>query len=90
MKDTKGQLISKAIYRILNSPKNERNALRILSSALRLFFGRIEETIICFRDLLTLTHMENKKHLVFISCFLNSIYKIRLGHNLSQNATNLL
>ena len=36
----KGQTIPKANYGLLNSPK-------------KLFFGRIEETIICFRDLLT-------------------------------------
>ena len=40
-------------------PKNEQNSLLILSifstqdSEFRSFFGRIEETINCFRDLLT-------------------------------------
>ena len=38
-----------------NLPKNERNALKICTilSAFRSFFGRIKETINCFRDLLT-------------------------------------
>ena len=42
----KGQTISKENYGFLNSPKNQ-------DSDIRSFFGRIEETIICFRDCLT-------------------------------------
>ena len=55
---TKGQKISKAIYGLLNSSK-KRTKLTILikedaqDSEFRSFFGRIEETINCFRDLLT-------------------------------------
>ena len=54
----KGQTISKANYGVLNSSK-KRTKLTILSkedaqdSEFRSFFGRIEDTIICFRDLLT-------------------------------------
>ena len=54
----KGQYISKAIYGLLNSSRR-RTKLTILSifftqdSEFRSFFGRIEETINCFRDLLT-------------------------------------
>ena len=45
--EIKGQLISKAIYSLLNSPKNLSYTIL---SAFRSFFGRIEETIICFQD----------------------------------------
>ena len=58
---TKGQKILKAIYDILNSPKNEwknkknqPNITMIPQVNFFLFvFGRIEDTIICFRDLMT-------------------------------------
>ena len=56
----KGQTILKANYDFLNSPK-KRTKLTILSkkeaqdSEFRSFFWRIEETINCFRDLLTFT-----------------------------------
>ena len=55
---TKGQTISKANYGFLNSSK-ETTKLTILikkdaqDSEFCLFFGRIEDTIICFRDFLT-------------------------------------
>ena len=55
---SKDQTISKANYGFLNSPKNRTN-LAILSkehaqdSEFCSFFGRIEETKIYFRDLLT-------------------------------------
>ena len=54
----KGEIISKANYGFLNSTK-KRTKLTILSkeeaqdSEFRSFFWRIEETINCFRDLLT-------------------------------------
>ena len=54
----KGQTISKVNYGILNS-STKQSKLTILSkeeaqdSEFRSFFGRIEETINCFRDLLT-------------------------------------
>ena len=60
---TKGQKISKANYGFLNSPKKQTK-LTILSkedaqdSEFRSFFGRIEETINCFRDLLTFSRRE--------------------------------
>ena len=44
-----------AIYILLNSPENERNGASSLltqDSEFRSFFGRIEDTIICFRDCL--------------------------------------
>ena len=50
--------MSKAIYGLLDSPQKQTK-LTILSifftqdSELRLFLGRIQETINCFRDLLT-------------------------------------
>ena len=55
---TKGQTISRANYVFLNSPK-KRTKLTILTkedaqdSEFRSFFGRIEDTKNCFRDLLT-------------------------------------
>ena len=55
---TKGQTITKANYGFFNSSK-KRTKLTILSredaqdSEFRSFFGRIEDTINCFRDLLT-------------------------------------
>ena len=55
---TKGETISKASNNFLNSPKTWTK-LTILSkeeaqvSELRSFFGRIDDTINCFRDLLT-------------------------------------
>ena len=54
----KGQKISKANYGFLNSPK-KRTKLTILSkedpqdSEFCSFFGRIQDAINCFRDLLT-------------------------------------
>ena len=54
----KGQLIFKSIHGLLDSPE-KRKKLTILSiedaqdNGFRSFFGRIEETINCFRDLLT-------------------------------------
>ena len=54
----KGQTIPKANFGFLNSSK-KRTKLTILrkedaqDSELRSFFGRIEDTINCFRDLLT-------------------------------------
>ena len=54
----KGQTISKVNYGALNSPK-KRTKLTILSredaqdSKFRMYFGRIEDTINYFRDLLT-------------------------------------
>ena len=52
----KGQTILKANYGLLKSPKKltKRTQDSILSAFLS-FFGRIEETIICFRDILTFT-----------------------------------
>ena len=61
---SKGQTISKANYGVLNSPK-KRTKLTILSkeeaqdSEFRSFFGRIEDTINCFRDLLTFSTSGN-------------------------------
>ena len=58
MLNTTSQKISKANYGFLNSPK-KRTELTILSeedprdSEFPLFFGRIEDTINCFQDLLT-------------------------------------
>ena len=58
IKRAKGQTISKANYGVLISSK-KRTKLIILTredaqdSEFRSFFGRIEETIYCFRDLLT-------------------------------------
>ena len=60
---TKGQTISKANYGFLNSPK-KRMKLTILSKEHaqdREFFWRIEETIICFRDLLTFSLCLSRK-----------------------------
>ena len=59
----KGQIISKANYAVLNSSK-KRTKLTTLSiyftedSEFPSFFGRIEETINCFRDLLTFSTQE--------------------------------
>ena len=58
---TKGQKISKANYGVLNSSKKrtiltkypELSREDAQYSEFRSFFGRIEETINCFRDLLT-------------------------------------
>ena len=48
----KGQTISKANYGLLNSPKKRTKCTQDTTlSAFRSFFGRIEETINCFRDL---------------------------------------
>ena len=54
----KGQKISKANYDILDSPKKEMKLTILIKedpqdSEFRLFFGRIEDAINCFRDLLT-------------------------------------
>ena len=45
----KDQTISKANYGLLNSPKKRTKCTQDNHS----FFGRIKETINCFRDLLT-------------------------------------
>ena len=55
---TKGQSFSKANYLVLNSPKKRTKIFypRILATRIEVFrsvFGRIENKIICFRDLLT-------------------------------------
>ena len=58
VRETKGQTILKANYGVLNSSKN-RTKLTILSifftqdSKFCSFFGRIEETMTCFQNLLT-------------------------------------
>ena len=54
---TKGQLISKCLFGIFNSlQKGTKNSILLLwylkSNCFRLFFGRIEETINWFRELL--------------------------------------
>ena len=50
----KGQTISKANYGLLKSPKKRTKCTQdTILSAFRSFFGRIEETINCFWDLLT-------------------------------------
>ena len=56
----KGQTISKANYDFLNSPKKQTKLTKlskehVQDSEFRSFFGRIEEIIIGFRDLLTFT-----------------------------------
>ena len=53
--DTKGQLISKFLFGIFNSPKNERKTSTLLlwylkSNCFRLLFGRIEDTKKTFRN----------------------------------------
>ena len=54
----KGQWISKAIYGLLNSSKKQTkltilNIFSTQNSEFRSFYGRIENTIICFLNLLT-------------------------------------
>ena len=54
----KGQTVSKENYGVLNSSKKRMkitilNIFFIQDSEFRSFFGRIEETIYCFRDVLT-------------------------------------
>ena len=52
-----GQTILKANYGVLNSPKNLNEMSRedAQDSDFRSFFGRIEEALNCFQDLLTFT-----------------------------------
>ena len=81
-------------------PKNERNSLFLskegaLDSEFRSFFGRIEDTINCFRDLLTFSihalfkmEIEDKCTTFFFVC--KSFYILAHGGVVAQSLTNAL
>ena len=58
---SKGQLISKCLFGVFNSPKNERKHfdLRYHSSNFCSFFGRIEDTKNTFRNYLTFSTVKH-------------------------------
>ena len=86
----KGQKISKAIYKFMVSlilPKNERKYEKIRHNSTMIpqvdffcsFFWRIEDTIICFRDLLTFSENPNlPKHFVFFILYF--VYQFNSVH----------
>ena len=52
---SKGQIISKVSYGLLNSSKKRTKLTILRKEEFRLVFGRIEDAKNCFRDLLTFT-----------------------------------
>ena len=88
----KGQKFLKAIYGIPNSPKKRTKKMKELnlkvlwyprSKIVCTFFGRIEDTIICFQDFLTFNKMyyqqiRHKIGHIFVTWYSGKIYQIIL------------